>query len=335
MADSDRLHFPLAEDESRRLAALHQLGILDTPREDDFDLLTELAAELCGTPYAFVVLIDADRIWVKSAFGMGLQDSSLQRGASPCAYVVAQQPMLVIEDVDLDPRTRNMPHAHFQMYAGAQLRTSDGLALGTLCVEDSRVRRPSEKQLELLQRLAQQVMQLIELRAAKRELLHQASTDALTGLANRRALFQRLQQELARNSRHHFALSFVVIDIDHFKTVNDRYGHATGDVVLQQVAECLRLHSRETDLIARFGGEEFCAILIDSDLEMAVQWADRTRVALHNMQINGFPQLRISASFGVTSVSKGQDHTPDTLFSAADKAVYRAKQAGRDRVESG
>lgn len=335
MDEISLLPYPLAEDEGRRLTVLHQLGILDTPQEDDFDLLTEVAAELCGTPYAFVVLVDAERIWVKSAFGLNAQGMQLERGASPCAYAVLDARPLVVEDVDRDPRTADMPHDHYQMYAGAQLRTSDGIALGTLCVEDNQVRRPTERQLSLLQRLAQQAMHLIELRATRRELQRQAMTDALTGVANRRALFERLQQEIARSKRHALTLSLVVIDIDHFKRVNDAHGHAVGDAVLRAVADLLRQCSRESDLIARFGGEEFCAVLPSTALDEALRWADRTRVLLHKMRFAGLPDLVITASFGVATLNAEDEASCDALFQRADRAVYRAKSLGRDRVEAG
>lgn len=334
MQDTDLLPFPLAEDEGRRLTVLHQLGILDTPPDADFDLLTEIAAELCATPYAFVVLVDAERSWIKSAFGLPMQGSEIERGASPCAYAIVQQQPLVVADVGSDPRTSEMPHPHYQMYAGAQLRTSDGITLGTLCVEDTEVRRPSERQLDLLQRLAHQAMQLIELRAARRELQHQAHTDPLTGLANRRALFERLQQEVARSRRHPLALSLVVIDVDHFKAVNDRHGHAVGDMVLQAVADLLIQRSRESDLLARFGGEEFCAVLTDSDLDQALNWAERARSSIEQLRFSGLPDLRITASFGVARLAEQDELTSDVLFSQADQAVYQAKRLGRNRVEA-
>ena len=159
----------------------------------------------------------------------------------------------------------------------------------------------------------------------------QALVDGLTGLANRRAASDALHAEAARAQRLETPLSVVLADLDEFKDVNDVHGHAVGDEVLRVFAEVLRETLRESDVAGRWGGEEFLLLLPGADEEGAAQLADRLRVALADRDISGAPGLRVTASFGVAEYA-GQSNT-EQLVDAADSALYRAKRAGRDRVE--
>ncbi|ADU98633.1 diguanylate cyclase [Alicycliphilus denitrificans] len=173
---------------------------------------------------------------------------------------------------------------------------------------------------------------ITELHELKEELRRQASTDGLTGLANRRSFCERAGHEFARSRRHGTPLSLIAIDIDHFKRFNDSYGHPLGDRVLCAFAACCQSMLREADLCARTGGEEFCILLPDTGLDDARRIAERIRVSAGSLCVDGqSPQLRISASFGVASLESG-DQAFDTLFSRADRALYCAKQQGRDCI---
>ena len=163
-------------------------------------------------------------------------------------------------------------------------------------------------------------------------LTRQAHTDALTGLANRRELTVRLEDELARAARTGSSVSFVIADVDDFKSINDRHGHQTGDAILREVAAVLTRSVRETDLAVRFGGEEFVLVLPGARLEHARRTADTIRTALTAIRVDasGGDTVGVTASFGVAEFPTYG--TPDALLAAADAALYQAKRAGKNRV---
>lgn len=159
-----------------------------------------------------------------------------------------------------------------------------------------------------------------------------SSTDALTGIANRRQFEARLAEELRRAHRYGDPFSLVLLDIDHFKRVNDEHGHLTGDVVLIEVARSIQRAVRDTDLVARHGGEEFAVLLPRTQLAGALTVAERVRAELHRLQPLPESGLRITASLGIAGYPNLQPTGPVPLFEAADSALYRAKREGRDRI---
>ncbi|NNF60090.1 MAG: diguanylate cyclase [Gammaproteobacteria bacterium] len=166
-----------------------------------------------------------------------------------------------------------------------------------------------------------------------REELEQASvTDPLTGLHNRRYLSEHLQIELQRCARYGSPLSLLMIDLDHFKALNDRYGHVVGDKVLQEFAAMLRRVARNTDIVARYGGEEFCVVLTNTDFAGGAHLAERiceeARAMRHDDGAGG--QLTVTCSTGMATAS--DEGEPQVLIERADKALYRAKRLGRDQA---
>jgi diguanylate cyclase (GGDEF)-like protein len=163
-------------------------------------------------------------------------------------------------------------------------------------------------------------------------LQHQASHDHLTGLWNRRMVLQQLDRELQRNARDRSELAVILADIDHFKLINDTYGHATGDAVLQQTAGRLRSVVRDHEYLARYGGEEFLILLPGCTADGAVGVAERARtcIAADPVMADGQP-VAVHISLGVAStVESGAD--PAVLIAAADAALYQAKAGGRNQV---
>jgi diguanylate cyclase (GGDEF)-like protein len=163
-------------------------------------------------------------------------------------------------------------------------------------------------------------------------LTRQAHTDALTGLANRRALTARLEDELQRAARNGTGLAFVIADIDDFKPINDGLGHQMGDDVIKAVASVLAGSVRETDLAVRFGGEEFVLVLPGARLANARRTAEAIRTAIAELEVpspRGEP-VRVTASLGVAEYPTYS--TPEALLAAADAALYQAKRAGKNRV---
>jgi diguanylate cyclase (GGDEF)-like protein/PAS domain S-box-containing protein len=155
-----------------------------------------------------------------------------------------------------------------------------------------------------------------------------AATDGLTGLKNRRAFEERLEEEVGRNRRHGHPVSLVILDIDHFKAFNDTFGHPKGDEVLRNVGRLLKRAMREIDFVARYGGEEFAIILPHTTREGATGLAERLRGVIEDATWDDRP---ITASMGVASISR-EASTAEALLDHADRALYRSKQAGRNRV---
>jgi diguanylate cyclase (GGDEF)-like protein len=165
--------------------------------------------------------------------------------------------------------------------------------------------------------------------AARSRALELSRHDPLTGLANRRAFDAFLSTNLALAARHHHALSLLMLDVDRFKSYNDEYGHAAGDEVLKRVAELLLAHSRDTDLVARTGGEEFAIVLPETDTAGATAFGERIRAAVEGSREFMHP---VTVSIGIASASDRL--TPAALSKECDAELYRAKRAGRNRVSS-
>ncbi len=167
---------------------------------------------------------------------------------------------------------------------------------------------------------------VLERIAHQERLLTEARTDPLTGLLNRRALDERLEAELARQARAGGSVSLLLLDIDHFKQVNDRHGHAHGDVVLRGVADAMREVARTGDVAGRIGGDEFALLVVDAGAEGASVAAERL--------VQSMRQMGVTVSVGAATADGEEARTVQSLLQAADQALYAAKHAGRDRVAS-
>jgi diguanylate cyclase (GGDEF)-like protein len=168
-----------------------------------------------------------------------------------------------------------------------------------------------------------------ELKEANATISRLAATDELTKLANRRSFNNSLASALSAARRHEYPLSMIMIDLDHFKKINDTYGHSEGDQVLKAFADVLRDMIRTEDIAARWGGEEFIIILPHTPCEASAALAERIRVAFEQYSTRATP-LALSASFGVVQLQAGEDS--DSLIRRADDALYKAKHEGRNRV---
>jgi two-component system, cell cycle response regulator len=187
-----------------------------------------------------------------------------------------------------------------------------------------------------------------ELEEKRSELERISRTDGLTGLVNRRYFDERFKEEISRASRYQSPLSCFLLDVDHFKKVNDTYGHPFGDVVLKEVAQVLQRTLRETDIVARYGGEEFIALMPEIPREEAWRAAERTRLAVEAMRLTYFPTppvesrtktsalppgpVRCTASFGLATWPFDAGMTAEQLIQMADNCLYEAKRSGRNRV---
>jgi len=163
----------------------------------------------------------------------------------------------------------------------------------------------------------------------RRELYNLATTDKLTGCHNRHSLMEFSDKFISQAKRHHYPVSLYVIDLDHFKLVNDTHGHAAGDVVLEGIGNLLNKSFREGDLVARFGGEEFVILLNHCDQEYAALKAESLRADIEALKPH---DLRITSSIGITTLTDDPDESFEALFSRADQGVYTAKDSGRNQV---
>ena len=171
-----------------------------------------------------------------------------------------------------------------------------------------------------------------ERKAIEHRLLDMSHTDELTGIANRRHFFERAAEEFSRARRFGRDLAFIMLDLDHFKSVNDRWGHAAGDRVLKAFCECVLSTIREMDLFARLGGEEFVILAPDTDETSAYQLAERVRQQFEQSHLTeGAEQIRLTVCAGVSTV-RPEEELPDAALKRADEALYEAKRTGRNRT---
>ena len=167
-----------------------------------------------------------------------------------------------------------------------------------------------------------------ELTVTNALLIEQATTDGLTSLANRRHFFEVLEGGVSVAARHGQSLSLVMLDVDAFKSFNDRFGHPAGDEVLRTVADILRSIVRESDIVARYGGEEFVALLPSTDRDLAVTVAERLREGIEQWSWN---QRSITVSLGIATLRR-ETTGPQALVEQADRALYHSKRRGRNRT---
>jgi two-component system cell cycle response regulator len=174
-------------------------------------------------------------------------------------------------------------------------------------------------------------------KADKARLEMLAITDPLTLTLNRRALVERLDEEMERARRYGLILTLLMVDLDHFKRVNDTYGHLVGDDVLREVSMIIQREVRTVDIVARYGGEEFVVVLPETAEEGAVAFAERVRQRIAEHRVageEGEEALSLTVSIGVATFPSSSIETVDDLISHADDALYRAKAEGRNKVRA-
>ncbi|MCI4567578.1 sensor domain-containing diguanylate cyclase [Lysobacter sp. CFH 32150] len=350
-------HHFFDEREAERQAALDRYAIVDTAPEQAFDDIVRLAATLCDVPSAAISLIDHERVWFKAQ--IGIDQAEVPRAQSLCGQVVdSPRRTLVVHDLLDDPnyaKRRRIGGQPPRFYAGVPLLSPEGHALGVVCVMDVKPRVLTPRQLEALDLLARQTQHLLELRrygleqrrllsereaSARRaeharddlqrrhdDLRYTASHDALTGLLNRVALAELHDDPESTQRLHGAPYVMALLDIDHFKQVNDRYGHLLGDRALCAVAHAITTSIRGGDIAVRYGGEEFLVVLPNTRLDGGAEVAERIRLQVLAAEL----PFELTVSIGIADGMPEQD-TPESVFDRADQALYRAKAGGRNRI---
>lgn len=308
---------------------MRRYAVLDTPPEAPFDKLTQLVQSVLRVPIAAVSLIDSDRQWFKSIKGVDVCETS--RDISFCEHAIQRREPLIIPDTHLDPRFANNPlvtgEPEVRSYLGIPLETPDGYNLGALCAIDTVPRAFDANQIEVMKSFAKLVMNELELRQI-------AMSDHLTGAMTRRSWVEAADREVARATRYGTEVSIILMDIDHFKAVNDHHGHPAGDQVLRTVAARCIAELRNSDMLGRIGGEEFAVLLPETGRAGALEVAERLRKCLAGTPIDvNAVGLPITASFGICSLSD-TIRTVEGLLAAADRLLYEAKASGRNCCRS-
>ncbi|MBV4495897.1 sensor domain-containing diguanylate cyclase [Pseudomonas sp. SWRI12] len=312
------------DNEAVRLKNLHSLKLLDTAPEERFDRLTRLARRLFDVPIALVSLVDANRQWFKSS--AGLEASETSREVSFCAHAILQDQILEICDAEQDERFHDNPLVTdtpgIRFYAGHPLGLEDGSKLGTLCLLDTKPRRLNDEERELLRDLA---------RMAEQEMVavQMASMDELTLLSNRRGFRTLAQHALSVCDRLSRPATLLFFDLNDFKPINDRYGHAEGDNALKTFADVLRIAFRESDVIGRLGGDEFVALLTGSSHVETTTIMARLQEILDERNAMLQRGYDIRFSVGQIEYNAQRHRSIDNLLADADAAMYAQKQVLR------
>jgi diguanylate cyclase (GGDEF)-like protein len=313
--------------EDQRLAALYEYDVLDTPPEESFDRITRLVKMTLGVPTSVVSLVDRDRQWFKSRQGM--EAAETPRNISFCTHTIQKDEPLIVPNALDDPRFANSPLVTcdngIRLYVGVPLKTPSGFNIGALCAMDSKPGNVTPEQIHVLRDLARLVVDELELRKL-------AAIDSLTGAMTGRSFALEAKKEVSRARRFDQSIGCIMFDLDHFKRVNDTYGHAAGDQVLRSVATICTNELRGIDLLGRVGGEEFAIVLPETTMEGATVTAERLRQKFSEApMIFAGQEIPVTASFGVTAYSTLDDSFAATL-KRADGALYSAKEAGRNQV---
>ncbi len=267
------------------------------------------------------------------------KEARIALGACLCGRAAASGEVLVSEDCFHDPRHEHRfadmtAHGHYIVPLKAM-----GHVLGVIFLYTDPAPRWDKRRLTLFETLGSQIGLALhrakveaELAASRRQLEEMALMDSLTGVLNRRAFLDRVERERARARRDGAPLALLMLDLDHFKQVNDTHGHLAGDAVLCEAVARVRGALRPYDALGRYGGEEFVALLVGVDPTLAVQVAERVRASIATAPVRWEQrEIPVTASVGVTAVGQGESLAD--AIARADEALYAAKAGGRNRIE--
>lgn len=336
---------PIPPDETERLASLSKLNLLDTPLEERFERITRMACRLLNVPISGFNIIDAERQWFKSIQGM--RGTETTRNTSFCAHTILVDDIMIVPNAVQDERFTDNPNVidapYIKFYAGCPVRSPDGRKIGSLCAIDVVPRQLNADELQVLRDLAGMIESELKLAAVSTtqgELIAKldaaerlARIDALTRIWNRAGILDILKREWAEGLRQKKPVCIALADIDHFKKVNDTYGHPAGDAVLQDFAKNIMTSLRTEDAVGRYGGEEFLVVLPGCTPEKLFMTVDRIRqesTRLPSRTDKG--EIAFTASFGAACLVPEKDKDMAALIQLADDRLYKAKHEGRDRT---
>jgi diguanylate cyclase (GGDEF)-like protein len=312
-------------DETLRLQTLNALKILDTRQEERFNRITKLAQRLLDVPVALFSLVDENRIWFK--FRQDLEFLELPRARELFDHALLCETAFMVEDATKDDRFCDIPVATdapvIRFFAGFPIGAQDGSRLGTLCVVDTVPRQVVPEDIELMHDLGQMIEDELSI-------LTLATTDELTKLANRRGLRMIAEPMIALSQRvWHHSVTAVMLDLDELKQINDEFGHEAGDLAIKDFARLLLKVFRESDVVARVGGDEFCVLLTDpteADPDVPLERL-QLRVDSHNAETER--PYGLTFSVGAVPFDKKRHASVDDLLRDADQCMYSHKRSKR------
>lgn len=330
-----------------RLAALRATGLLDGASNAVLDRLTRLVTRLLGVPTALVSLVDDQRQHFPGLTGLDGwtgEQRSTPLSHSLCQHVVTANATLLVNNTTEHSLLRDnlaVRELGVVAYAGVPLRTAEGLTLGALCAIDSRPVAWTPTQVEILEDLAAAAMAEIELRSTIRSLVatqvklqSQVSRDELTGLLNRRGFLEQAKRHLALAERTEAPFLVAALDLDDFKAINDSFGHEAGDTALQEMATLLSNVCRASDIVARFGGDEFVLLLANSGVDQMHRVRERLHDAIERRNQVLPVERQMNSSIGIAVWTPKNPKSLALLQRQADEAMYGDKRAGRAKRAS-
>jgi diguanylate cyclase (GGDEF)-like protein len=311
----------IPENEAERLHALRTLQVLDTSHEERFDRVTRMAKRMFGVSISLVSLVDKDRQWFKSAQGLDATETS--RDISFCGHAINQDGLFIIPNASKDERFFDNPLVtsapNIRFYAGYPLKLRDGLNIGTLCLIDQTPREMDEEDQQLFKDLGAMIEQEIKS-------IQLATLDELTLISNRRGFLTLVEHSLKMCRRNQISMSFLLFDLNKFKTINDEYGHHEGDFVLTKFAQLMLETFRDSDVIGRLGGDEFVAMLTNFDNENADEVLMRFAAAVADANATINKPYKIEYSVGLEHFQYNTKKTSEEMIQDADAAMYKHKK---------
>ena len=312
---------PIPHGETLRLKSLHSLKVLDTEPEERFDRITRLARNIFKVPIALVSLVDGDRQWFKSR--AGLDATETPRDISFCGHAIVGDDVFVVPNAQDDQRFCDNPlvldEPSIRFYAGYPLRAPNGARIGTLCIIDREPREFTKNDAEMLRSLGEMV-------EAELFSVTLATTDELTGLSNRRGFTMLAEHALALCHRRNIPAVLALFDLNEFKRINDELGHEEGDRVLRDFARCAIKSCRNSDIVARTGGDEFCGLFVGSSQEELAPAFARLRDQIDEINRDRDPGYPIRFSAGAAAFDPAAPVELDELVRRADVSMYERKR---------
>jgi diguanylate cyclase (GGDEF)-like protein len=329
--------------ENQRLKELYELDILQDEPDAVLQEVVEKTAKIFDAPVSVISLVLENRQWFKSHVGLPKDLAECRqtpREVSFCTHVVESRQPLVITNASQDERFCNnslviQQGLHF--YAGVPLMTRNKNVIGTLCIYDYKARQFFEDDIKLLSLFADRVMAQLELkrdlaeaRREKERYRYLSIMDTFLDIYNRQFLMDMVEAECKRSHRFRRPFAFLLLDVDHFKDINDHYGHLIGDHVLQDIVKIIKASVREVDIIGRFGGDELAVAMPEADEEIAHKVAERLKDAVvnHKFICQGH-KVSVTVSIGIASADAA---SMEEVLQSADRALYKAKAQGRNQV---
>jgi diguanylate cyclase (GGDEF)-like protein len=313
-------------DEKKRIEKLHSLKVLDTLPEERFERLTRMAKQMFDVPIALVSLVDESRQWFKSCIGLDVCETS--REISFCGHSILEKSVFIVEDATLDSRFSDNPlvtsEPNIRFYAGCPLQVS-GHRLGTLCIIDKKPRAFGENYITLLKDLAAMVE--CELAA-----IHMATMDELTDISNRRGFMALAQHSINLGIRQIAPLILVFLDLDQFKDINDKFGHAAGDQVLVDFAALMKKSFRSSDVFARIGGDEFAVLMSNTTQAQAEVAIEKFSGLLREYNHYKSRRYAVEYSYGIVEFEQNKHNSIEALLEDGDALMYQLKKSKNEKT---